>query len=30
VVIAFVAVWVINYAFNSTYQAAFPEIQGLR
>lgn len=30
VVIAFVAVWVINYAFNSTYQAAFPEIQGVR
>jgi phospholipid/cholesterol/gamma-HCH transport system permease protein len=30
VVIAFVAVWVINYAFNSVYQAAFPSIQGLR
>jgi phospholipid/cholesterol/gamma-HCH transport system permease protein len=30
VVIAFVAVWVINYAFNSIYQAAFPSIQGLR
>jgi len=30
VVIAFVAVWVINYAFNSTYQASFPEIQGVR
>jgi phospholipid/cholesterol/gamma-HCH transport system permease protein len=30
VVIAFVAVWVINFAFNSTYQALFPDIQGLR
>lgn len=30
VVIGFVVVWIINYAFNSVYQAGFPELQGLR
>ena len=30
VVVSFVAVWIINYAFNSTYQAVFPGLQGLR
>lgn len=30
VVISFVAVWIINYAFNSSYQAIFTETQALR
>lgn len=30
VVISFVSVWIINFAFNSSYQAIFTETQGLR
>jgi len=30
VVISFIAVWIINYAFNSSYQAIFTETQALR
>jgi phospholipid/cholesterol/gamma-HCH transport system permease protein len=30
VVIAFVALWLFNFAFNETYLAAFPSASGFR
>ena len=30
VVIAFMAIWIFNFAFNSVYQAAFSSAQDLR